>query len=57
MPDANVLSLEEWKAVVALIRDTVTTAKFPYSDRIRVLRAALAKLDPRPEKPALMRRI
>jgi hypothetical protein len=46
MPDANDLSLEEWKAVVALIRDTVTTDKFPYSDRIRMLRAALAKLDP-----------
>jgi hypothetical protein len=51
MPDANDLSLEEWKAVVALIRDTVTTDKFPYSDRSRMLRAALAKLDPKPAKP------
>jgi hypothetical protein len=46
MPDANDLSLEEWKAVVTLIRDTVTTDKFPYSDGIRKLRAALLKLDP-----------
>ena len=44
MPDANDLSLDE----------TVTTDKFPYSDRIRVLRRALAKLDlqkPRGELP------
>jgi hypothetical protein len=46
MPDANDLSLEEWKAVVALIRETVTTDRFPYSDHVRVLRAALLKLDP-----------
>jgi hypothetical protein len=51
MPDANDLSLEEWRAVVALIRDTVTSDKFPYSDRIRILRAALTKLDPKPMKP------
>jgi hypothetical protein len=51
MPDANDLSLEEWKAVVALIRDTVTTDKFSYSDRIQTLRRALAKLDLRPPKP------
>jgi hypothetical protein len=44
--DANDLSLEEWKAVVTLIRETVTTDQFPYSDRIRKLRAALLKLDP-----------
>jgi hypothetical protein len=50
MPDANDLSLEEWKAVVALIRDTIATDRFPYSERIRMLRAALAKLDPKPEK-------
>ena len=46
MPDANDLSLEEWKAVVALIRDKITTDKFPFSERIRVLRSALEKLDP-----------
>jgi hypothetical protein len=46
MPDANDLSLEEWKAVVAPIRATVTTDKFPFSERIRVLRRALEKLDP-----------
>ena len=51
MPDANDLSLDEWKAVVALIRETVTTDKSPYSDRIRVLRRALAKLDLQPPKP------
>jgi hypothetical protein len=51
MPDANDLSLEEWKAVVALIRDTVATDKFPYSERVRALRSALAKLDPKPVKP------
>jgi hypothetical protein len=56
LPDSNDLSLEEWKAVVALIRATVTTDKFPYSDRIRTLRRALAKLDlqpPRRELPSL----
>jgi hypothetical protein len=51
MPDANDLSLEEWKAVVALIRDTIATDRFPYSGRVLVLRSALAKLDPKPEKP------
>jgi hypothetical protein len=53
MPNANDLSLEEWKAVVALIRDTVTTDKFPFSERIRVLRRALTKLDLRPPKPRI----
>jgi hypothetical protein len=51
MPDANDLSLEEWKAVVALIRDKITTDRFPYSERVSVLRSALAKLDPKPAKP------
>jgi hypothetical protein len=46
MPDANDLSLEEWKAVVALIRRTIADDKFPFSERIRVLRSALEKLDP-----------
>jgi hypothetical protein len=46
MPDANDLSLEEWKAVVALLRQTIAEDKFPYSDRVRLLRSALAKLDP-----------
>jgi hypothetical protein len=46
MPDANDLSLEEWKAVVALLPQTIATDKFPFSDRMRVLRSALQKLDP-----------
>jgi hypothetical protein len=46
MPDANDLSLEEWQAVIRLIRDTVNSARFPFSDENRVLRAVLAKLDP-----------
>lgn len=58
MPDANDLSLEEWRAVVALIRDTVTTDKFPYSERVRTLRSALLKLDPssapKPRKERLL---
>jgi hypothetical protein len=60
MPDADDLSLEEWKAVVALIRDKITTDKFPFSERIRVLRSALEKLrpasapKPRKERPLLL---
>jgi hypothetical protein len=46
MPDANDLDLEEWRAVVGLIRETISADRFPLSDRIRVLRRALAKLDP-----------
>jgi hypothetical protein len=29
-----------------LIRDKITTDKFPFSERIRVLRSALEKVDP-----------
>jgi hypothetical protein len=47
VPNANDLSLEEWQAVIAALRKTIDTDKFPFSDRIRVLRRALAKLDPK----------
>jgi hypothetical protein len=47
MPDANDLSLEEWQAVIAALREKVATYKYPFSDRIRVLRRALAKLNPK----------
>jgi hypothetical protein len=47
MPDADELSLEEWQAIIAAVREKIATDKFPFSDRIRVLRRALAKLDPK----------
>jgi hypothetical protein len=47
VPDANDLSLEEWQAVIGLIRDKIDTDRFPFSERIRVLRSALMKLDPK----------
>jgi hypothetical protein len=40
------LTPEELEAVVALVRNKVREHRFPHSDRIRTLRAALAKLDP-----------
>jgi hypothetical protein len=46
MPDANDLNLEEWEAVIALLRTTLTNTKFPLSDTNRALRSALHKLDP-----------
>ena len=46
MPDANDLNLEEWRAVVALIRRMLDETKWPYSDESRTLRVALHKLDP-----------
>jgi hypothetical protein len=47
MPDADELSLEEWQAVIAAVREKIATDQYPFSDRIRVLRRALAKLDPK----------
>jgi hypothetical protein len=44
MPDANDLDLEEWQTVVGLIRENISTDKFPFSDRIRVLRSALSRM-------------
>jgi hypothetical protein len=40
------LTDEEHAAVANLVRQTVADTRFPFSDRIRILRAALAKLDP-----------
>lgn len=40
------LTEEELQAVVALVRNKVRDHRFPFSDRIRTLRAALDKLDP-----------
>jgi hypothetical protein len=39
---------EELAAVVALVRRTLAEDRFPYSPRLAPLKAALAKLDPRP---------
>ena len=52
MPDANDLSLVEWQAVISLIKRTLDETRFPYSDENRTLRAALAKLDPKPIAPS-----
>jgi hypothetical protein len=40
------LTEEEMQAVVALVRNKVRDHRYPFSDRIRTLRAALYKLDP-----------
>ena len=40
------LTDEEHAAVAALVRKTKADSRFPFSDRIRILRAALAKLEP-----------
>jgi len=45
------LTDEEHAAVAKLVRETVADTKFPFSDRIRILRAALAKLDPTSSAP------
>jgi hypothetical protein len=47
MPDANDLSLEEWQAVIGLIRRTIAEDKFPLSPRLAPLKSALLKLDPK----------
>jgi hypothetical protein len=59
MPDAKDLSLEEWQAVIAALHEKIETDKYPFSDRIRILRHALAKRDlksapkPQPAPPPL----
>jgi hypothetical protein len=45
------LADDELAAVVALVRRTMNEEKFPFSPRVRPLKAALAKLDPKPSKP------
>jgi len=40
------LTDEEHAAVTALVRTTIADSRLPFSDRIRMLRAALAKLKP-----------
>jgi hypothetical protein len=47
MPKKIELTYEEHAAVKTLLNRTVSESRFPFSDRIRILRAALAKLEPR----------
>jgi hypothetical protein len=46
IPNHMDLSLEEWEAVIALLRTTLANTKFPYAPTNRALRGALHKLDP-----------
>ena len=45
------LDAAELAAVAKLVRETVADTKFPFSDRIRILRTALAKIDPSSAPP------
>jgi len=40
------LTDDEHSAVTALVRRTIAEDRFPFSDRLRPLKAALVKLDP-----------
>ena len=45
------LTDEEEKALVALLRDTLDYARFPYAPRLDPLKAILSKLEPPAPKP------
>ena len=42
---------EEQAAVAAALRNLIAEDKFPFSPRLKPLKSALAKLDPKPAKP------
>lgn len=48
----NDLTDEERAAILRLVREEVTTSRWPLSPTTRLLRGALDKLDPPPPKPA-----
>ena len=45
------LTTGERKALIALLRQTLNYARFPFAPRLDPLKAILAKLDPPPPKP------
>ena len=45
------LTADERKALIALLRQTLDYARFPFAPRLDPLKAILAKLDPPPPKP------
>jgi hypothetical protein len=45
------LTDEEQAAVAAALRKLIAEDKFPYSPRLKPLKSALAKLDPKPPNP------
>jgi hypothetical protein len=50
--DPLVLTTDERRALIALLRRTLDETRYPLAPRLDPLKAILAKLDPQPPQPA-----